>query len=112
MANSRRSINLPPSLADAAEERARELGYPSLNAYFKALIRYDLLVAGDHSVTQPVAELPAHVQDRFDDTLIKNWKDGVRERGSYLKWCIRQMVEEAEGADPKDIEGGLLKKLT
>ena len=106
---SRRSINLG-NLSDVAEERASQLGYPSVNAYFKALLRYDLLVAGEHTITQPVAESPPHVQDRFDERLIAKWKAGDNERGSYLKWVLRQLCEDEEKRE--EIKSDLPKKLS
>lgn len=110
VSNPRRSLNLSAALAEAADERFEELGYPNLNAYFKALLRYDLLVSGDHSVTKPVAAMSPAAQDRFDERILANRENGEKERGSYLKWLIREMMDEAE-KEPGKIEENLNKKI-
>jgi hypothetical protein len=64
MAHSRPvAVKLPPDLAEACESRAEALGYASLSAYLKGLIRYDLLVQGPHTITLPIAHLIAQDED-------------------------------------------------
>lgn len=85
MASHTRSTKLPASLAEAAELRAKALGYPSWNAYIKGLIRYDLLVQGDHTITLPWARCPLDVQDQVDNKLLALTEKGKGERGQLLK---------------------------
>lgn len=85
MASASRSLKLPPDLAEVAELRAKQLGYPSWNAYVKGLIRYDAMVQGSHDVTLPLSRLSPVEQDKIDARLLDNTKRGVGERGQFLK---------------------------
>lgn len=87
------SIKLPPDLAEAAEQRAKSLGYPSWNAYVKGLIRYDLLVQGPHTITLPWAGMPLAEQDKIDARLLEMTKTGNGERGQLLQ----RIIERAKG---------------
>lgn len=93
-----RSVKLPHDLIDACERRARDLGYPSLNAYVIALMRYDLMVRGPHHVTLPIARMPLAEQDNIDARLLELEKQGKGERGVFFEHLIRRM--QGETADP------------
>lgn len=58
MSSPRKSLKLSPDLQEAADLRAKALGYRSWNAYVKGLIRYDLLVQGEHTLTLPYSNMP------------------------------------------------------
>lgn len=79
-----RSTKLPPDLAEIADLRSRQLGYPSWNAYIKALIRYDALVQGPHQITLPWAQMRLEDQDRVDAELLDITRRGVGQRGQFL----------------------------
>lgn len=85
MPSQNRSLKLPGDLAEVANLRAQQLGYPSWNAYVKGLIRYDAMVQGTHDITQPMASLPLDQQERIDSKLLTNTQQGTGERGQYLK---------------------------
>lgn len=85
MASKTRSTKLPPDLAEVAELRAQQLGYPSWNAYVKGLIRYDALVCGPHIVTLPWSAQPLAEQDRIDAKLLDITRRGIGERGQLLR---------------------------
>lgn len=93
MASQTRSIKIPGDLAQAAELRAKQLGYPSWGAYVKGLMRYDMLVQGKHDVTLPIASLPLPEQDKVDAKLLAATKKGVGERGMLLKRIMEQVVK-------------------
>lgn len=90
-----RSVRFPDSLAQAAEKRAVSLGYPNWAAYIKGLVRYDLLVQGDHPVTVPMAVLPPVKQDAVDDHLLILTKKGLGERGQLLKRILERVKDPA-----------------
>lgn len=94
MASQSRSLKLSPDLADIAELRAQQLGYPSWNAYVKGLIRYDAMVNGPHSVTLPIAQMPPKAQDEMDAKLLENTKRGVAERGQFLARLLKRTKPE------------------
>ena len=104
MASKTRSIKLPADLYDAAELRAKALGYPSLNAYFKGLLRYDLLIQGSHPLTLPWASLPLGQQDKIDAHLLDITKAGKGEKGQYLE----HLMKRTQG-DVGKVTGELLK---
>jgi len=94
MAHSRHvAAKLPPDLSDAAAMRAESLGYSSLSAYLKALIRYDLLVQGPHTVTLPISHLRPEKQDAIDAKLLEYTKSGVGERGQLLAKILERVLD-------------------
>lgn len=96
MASKTRSTKLPPDLADAAELRARALGYASWNAYIKGLIRYDLLVQGDHLLSLPWSQQPPDAQDEIDAHLLKLTRRGKGERGQLLEHILERVKDPAK----------------
>ncbi len=103
MASHTRSTKLPACLAEAAELRAKALGYPSWNAYIKGLIRYDLLVQGDHTITLPWARCPLEQQDQVDAKLLALTEKGKGERGQLLK-RLMEGVDVSQGVPPGALE--------
>jgi len=93
MASQTRSTKLPSALAEAAEHRAKKLGYPSWNAYIKGLIRYDLLVQGEHTITLPWAALPLDEQDKIDLRLLELTERGVGQRGQLLSRLMERITK-------------------
>lgn len=92
MASQTRSTRLPNDLAEVAELRAAQLGYPNWNAYVKGLIRYDAMVQGKHDMTLPIASLSLKEQDRIDAELLENTKKGIGVRGQFLTHFIKQVL--------------------
>lgn len=99
-----RSLKIPVDLAEAAEMRAKELGYPSWGAFVKGLMRYDLMVLKPHSVTVEIAQMSHASQDAVDARLLENLKNGRAERGSYLERLLEKM-KDAEGVAKALAEG-------
>ena len=92
MPSKTRSTKLPHDLADAAEMRSQQLGYPSWNAYIKGLIRYDLMVQGGHSVTLPIGRMRPEEQDKIDTELFERTREGKGIRGQWLENAIRRIA--------------------
>lgn len=95
MAATARSCKLPPDLAEAAEIRARALGYRSWNAYVCSLIRYDLMVQGTHPVTLPISNMRDEDRDAVDASLLEATKTGTGQRGQLLT----RILERARSAE-------------
>jgi hypothetical protein len=93
MASQTRSTKLPAALAEGAEHRAKKLGYPSWNAYIKGLIRYDLLVQGEHTITLPWAALALDKQDKIDLRLLELTQRGVGQRGQLLSRVMERITK-------------------
>jgi hypothetical protein len=98
MSSKNRSTKLPPDLADAAELRAKALGYASWSAYVKALIRYDLLIQGRHTLTLPWSHQPPEKQDEIDAHLLRLTKRGEGERGQLLEHILERVKDPAKVA--------------
>lgn len=77
-----------PDLETAIKIRAKALGYSSVSAYLKGLVRYDMMVQGPHTLTLPYATLPLAEQDAIDAKMLKLSEAGVGERGQLLKRLI------------------------
>jgi hypothetical protein len=92
MASQTRSIKIPGDLAQSAELRAKQLGYPSGGAYVKGLMRYDMLVQGEHTITLPIAKLSLVEQDRVDAKLLEATKTGKGQRGALLQRIIERVA--------------------
>lgn len=111
MSSQTRSTRLPSDLAEAAEIRARQLGYGSWNAYVKGLIRYDLLVQGPHTITLPISQLRPEDQDDYDAKLLRLTQAGKGERGQMLEKLVRDIAgeraDEVLKAIPKKVKGDL-----
>lgn len=90
------AVKLPPDLAEACTLRAEQLGYASLSAYLKGLIRYDLLVQGPHTITLPIAQMRAEKQDAVDEKLLRLTRAGVGERGQLLARIMERVKNPAE----------------
>ena len=91
------SFKASPDLDSAIRERAKALGYRSVGAYLKGLIRYDMMVQGPHSLTLPWAELPLDKQDEIDAKMLRLTKDGIGERGQLLKRIVGDSKAEKVG---------------
>lgn len=104
----RKSLHLPEVLGEAMELRWKQLEYPSLNAYLKGLIAYDCLVQGDHTITRELADAAPHVQDRLHQKALECCQDGSRERGSFLRHLIREII--GEDGDSAPVKKELPKK--
>ena len=108
MPSKTRSTKLPHDLADAAEMRSRQLGYPSWNAYIKGLIRYDLMVQGGHSVTLPIARMRPEEQDKIDAELLERTCEGKGIRGQWLENAIRRI---AGSSSPEIVAGEIVRQV-
>lgn len=91
MTSLKKSLRLTPDLQAASELRAKQLGYANWSAYIIGLLRYDLLVQGEHTLTLPYSHLPAEEQDRINAKLLDLTKKGKGERGQLLANIIKRI---------------------
>jgi hypothetical protein len=108
MAAITRSTKFSPALSEASELRARNLGYPSWNAYIKALVRYDLMIQGEHTVTRPISHLRPIQQDSVDGELLGLTRAGTGVRGQWLEHAIARIVSSEQSASIAKSIGDLL----
>ena len=91
MASKSHTAKFPPDLYEVMTARASALGYRSVSAYLKGLVRYDALVQGPHSITLPMSHLPDATQDEIDGQLLGVTKRGVGERGQLLTRLLERV---------------------
>ena len=106
-----KSVKVPSILAEPAEDRSRELGYGSFNAYVTGLIRYDLVSLKPHTLTVPIALMDLDAQDRIDTDLAQLHSTGEGAKGQWLEHVIERAVEKCLEAKP-DSSPDELKKAT
>lgn len=92
---STRSLKISADLNEIATLRSRQLGYPSVNAYLKALIRYDALVNGPHQITLALEGLKPKEQDGIDRELLENTRNGVSARGQFLGHFLEKLKDHS-----------------
>jgi hypothetical protein len=100
MTSPKKSVRFAPDLEEAIELRRKALKYRNFTAYIIGLVRYDLLVQGDHSLTLPYANLSDVEQDQLNAKLLALTKRGKGERGSLLKRLLDAFAKD--GTDLKD----------
>ena len=91
-----KSLRLPADLAEAAEIRAKLLGYKSWTDYLKALIRYDLMIQGPHTITLPISHSRPEEQDALDADLLERCRNGEGTRGQWLEKAIERIAGPAK----------------
>lgn len=86
---------MPHTVWDWADQRFKELGYPSRNAYLAWLVVYDRMVSRPHHVTAPLAKCSLDEQDKFLDGL-EAQLDGASEpdRRQLFEEMVKRWVED------------------
>lgn len=97
------TVRTPHRLLDALTSRAEALGYETLTAYFLGLARYDLMVQGEHVLTEPWSHLSLSKQDAIDERLAALTEQGKGERGQLLA----RLIERAKTPDSTGIADAL-----
>lgn len=69
-ASKTRSFRLGHDISDAADLRAKQIGYKSSTGYIKGLIRYDILCQSSHGITTLWDLLTAEEQDQLEAKLL------------------------------------------
>ena len=69
------------------------LKYPSENAVYVGLARYQLIVGKPHAITEAIAHLHENDQDTIDDFLLELNRRGLSLRGQFLQRLIERVVK-------------------
>ena len=108
MASIKFSFKLPPLLNDAVLIRWTRLRYQSLSAYIIGLIRFDLMVQGEHPVSLPIAQSRAEERDKVDAELLEITKSGIGIRGSYIGGLLKD-ISKGKFATPDEVGAELVR---
>lgn len=93
------TVSVPTALEASFEKRVKELGYPSISAYFISLGIYDLLVAKPHELTGDVHKHTLPEQDKMHDDAARHYLSGKTIGGSWYSKVHEKAVKLA-GKEP------------
>lgn len=94
-----RSLRGPVVIMDLLEVRARELGYPSVNAYLIGLVIYDFLTRRLHTTTVEIARQSPEEQDLIHDEIAQMFRTGETLKGSWFEARMQEAVEKVAKGD-------------
>jgi hypothetical protein len=94
----KKSIAIPQPVRDGlcAQIDNGTLEYPSENAAWIGLARYQLLIGKPHPVTVAISRMHADDQDTIDDFLQEIATRGLALRGMLLERLIRQAIDGSQ----------------
>ncbi len=111
--STKRSITVPNPVRDGlvAQIDRGTLDYPSENAAWIGLARYQLLIGKPHPITAAIARMHSDDQDVIDDFLLEIANRGLTLKGQFLSHLIRQAIagcqdpteQQAEGLVPQEL---------
>lgn len=111
----KRSITVPNPVRDGllAQLQDGTLDYPSENAAWIGLARYQLLIGKPHPITVAIARMHPDDQDVIDDFLLEVASRGLSLRGQFLAHVVQRAVsgtgDPNEQAVTEMVPGELLK---
>lgn len=93
--STKKSITVPLPIRDGLAHQIADktLDYPSENAAWIGLARYQLLIGKPHPVTAAIARMHPEDQDVIDDFLLDVAKKGLSLRGQLLERLIKRAIE-------------------
>ena len=91
----KRSVTVPNPIREGllAQLRDGTLEYPSENAAWIGLARYQLLVGKAHPITAAIARMHPDDQDIIDDFLLDVASRGLSLRGQFLAHLVERAVK-------------------
>lgn len=87
------------------------LDYPSENAAWIGLARYQLLIGKPHPVTAPIALMHQRHQDLIDDFLHAIATNGIGLRGQLLSRLIREALSGTELPNEQEVQALVPQEL-
>jgi hypothetical protein len=95
------TFRVPYPLRELLDERARQLGYPSVAAYLVGLIRYDMLTQKPHACTAELSKLNNREQDALDDEIASMFGRQEAVNGCWFEHRLAEAVEAAKSPEVK-----------
>jgi hypothetical protein len=103
--STKRSITIPNPVRDALNGQIENgvLDYPSENAAWIGLARYQLLIGKPHPVTASIALMHQRHQDLIDDFLHAIATNSIGLRGQLLSRLIRQAISGGDLPNEQEV---------
>jgi hypothetical protein len=109
----KKSIAIPQPVRDALNGQIENgvLDYPSENAAWIGLARYQLLIGKPHPVTAAIALMHQRHQDLIDDFLHAIATNGIGLRGQFLSRLIRQALSGESQPNEQEVQALVPQEL-
>jgi hypothetical protein len=88
------SVHRPLALKEAFEKRAKDLGYPSVGAWFISLGLYDCSIGKPHYATGQIHELSLAEQDKIHEEISRAYLAGETLGGSWFENRLEEAVKK------------------
>ena len=111
--STKKSITVPNPIREGLQVQLKEgtLDYPSENAAWIGLVRYQLLSGKPHPITSAIARMHADDQDVIDDFLLEIAKRGLTLKGQLLSHLIREALTGTSTPTEQEIANLLPQEL-
>jgi hypothetical protein len=109
----KKSIAIPQPVRDALNGQIENgvLDYPSENAAWIGLARYQLLIGKPHPVTAAIALMHQRHQDLIDDFLHAIATNSIGLRGQFLSRLIRQALSGESQPNEQEVQALVPQEL-
>jgi hypothetical protein len=103
----KRSITVPNPVREGllAQFQDGTLDYPSENAAWIGLARYQLLIGKPHPITVAIARMHPDDQDVIDDFLLEVASRGLSLRGQFLSHVVERAVSGTSDPTEQSVTG-------
>ena len=103
----KRSITVPNPVRDGllAQLQDGTLDYPSENAAWIGLARYQLLIGKPHPITVAIARMHPDDQDVIDDFLLEVASRGLSLKGQFLSHVVERAVSGTTDPTEQSVTG-------
>lgn len=100
----KKSIAIPQPVREGLRAQVKNglLNYPSENAAWIGLARYQLVIGKPHPLTVAISRMHQDDQDVIDDFLVEVAERGLTLKGQFLARLIREAIEGSK--EPTDQE--------
>lgn len=111
--STKKSITVPNPIREGLviQLKGGILDYPSENAAWIGLVRYQLLSGKPHPITAAIARMHADDQDVIDDFLLEIAKRGLTLKGQLLSHLIREALTGTSTPTEQEIANLLPQEL-
>lgn len=109
----KKSLAIPQPVREGLRAQVQNglLEYPSENAAWIGLARYQLVIGKPHPLTVAISRMHQDDQDVIDDFLLEIAERGLTLKGQFLERLIRQALESSKQPTDQEITDLLPQEL-